>query len=78
MTGQHVQLVEGARVEEELDALASEHLALGVLTLDGSLGAGVQRLFFALLELLDALAHGVFRHSGHSTGRPPGGPNAAR
>ena len=30
-----------------------------VLALDGALGPGVERLLLALLELLEALAHGV-------------------
>ena len=34
VAGEHVELVERAGVEQVLDALAGEHLALGVLALD--------------------------------------------
>ena len=34
VAGEHVELVERARVEQVLDALAGEQLALGVLALD--------------------------------------------
>ena len=60
-----------------LDALAGEQLALGVLALDRPLGAGVQRLFLALRQLLDALLHGVLRHSQPMYRPPHGGPNRA-
>ena len=69
MAGQHVELVERAGVEQVVDALAGQQLALGVLALDRALGPGVQRLFLALVELLDALGHGVLRHRGQCTGR---------
>ena len=37
MSGQHVELVEGPRVEQVLNTFAGEHLALGALTLHGPL-----------------------------------------
>ena len=62
VAGEHVELVERAVVEQVLDALAGEHLALGVLALDGPLGAGVERLLLALGQLGQPLAHRVLGH----------------
>ena len=63
VAGEHVELVERARVEQVLDALAGEHLALGVLPLDRPLGAGVEGLLLALGQLGQALAHRVLGHA---------------
>jgi hypothetical protein len=63
VTGEHVELVEGAGVEQVLDALPGEQLALGVLALDRPLGSGVEGLFLALLQLGQALTEGMRRHS---------------
>jgi hypothetical protein len=41
------------------------------LTLDGALGAGVQRLLLALLEVGQAFGHGVICHGGERTGVLP-------
>src|SRR5690606_13993263 len=60
--GQHVELVEGTRVEEVLDALAGEHLALLVLALDRPLRARVERLLLAPGEVLETLLHRVGGH----------------
>jgi len=60
--------MERARIEEVVDALPGEHLALGVLALDCPLRSGVERFLLALLELLDALSHGVIRHAEQRTG----------
>jgi hypothetical protein len=50
MLDEHVELLEGALVEQEVDALAGRELALGVLGGD-ALGASAHpRLFAALLE----------------------------
>ena len=59
VAGQHVELVERARVEQDLDPLAGEQLALGVLALDRPLRAGLQGFFLALGQLLEALVHRV-------------------
>ena len=53
MTGEHVELHERTGVEQQLEPLAREQLALLVLTLD-RLAAGVQRLLAQLVELLEA------------------------
>ena len=47
VAGEQVELVERALVEQVLDALAGQQLALGVLALDGSGRAGVERLLAA-------------------------------
>jgi N-acyl-D-aspartate/D-glutamate deacylase len=62
VAGEHVELVERPRVEEEVDPLAGEHLALGVLPLDRALRAGVERLLLALGQLRQPLAHGMLGH----------------
>ena len=59
VAGQQVQLLEAVRVEQVLDALAGQHLALGVLTLDRPRGAGRVRLVLALAQLLQAVLHRV-------------------
>ena len=55
-----VQLDEGARVEQELDALAGRQLAAFALPLDGLLGGRVRRRLPQLLEPLDLSGGGVF------------------
>ena len=67
VAGEHVELVERAVVEQEVDPLAGEHLALGVLALDGSLGTGVERLLLALGQLGQPLAHRVLGHAAEGT-----------
>ena len=67
VAGEHVELVERAVVEQEVDPLAGEHLALGVLPLDGPLRPGVQRLLLALGQLGQPLAHRVLGHPGEGT-----------
>jgi len=57
MAGEHVELVEAALVEEVVDALAGEHLALRVLALDGALASGVQGRLSTFPELLESCAH---------------------
>ena len=60
-------------VEQVLDPLAGEHLAPVVLALTAPLGAGVERLFLALVELLEPLAQRVFGHGGfHGSGATSG------
>ena len=70
VAGQHVELVERPLVQQELDPLPSEHLALGVLPLDGPLRPRVERLLLALGQLGQALAHGVLGHPGHGSSGP--------
>ncbi len=57
MPRQHVELVEAPLVEEVVDALAGEHLALRVLTLDRALRAGGERGLAALVEIIDLVLH---------------------
>ena len=68
MTGEQVELVERARVEQEVDALAGEHLALRVLPLDRSGRAGLIGLGLAPLEVLDPLSERVIGHEPQVTG----------
>ena len=70
VAGEHVELVERAGVEQELDALAGQHLALGVLPLDRPLGSGVEGLLLALGQLGQALAHRVLGHGANGTCGP--------
>ena len=65
VAGQQVELVERARVEQVLDPLPGEQLALRVLALDRPLGAGVVRLVLALAQIVELGLHRVVRH-----GRP--------
>ena len=67
VAGQHVELVERALVEQVLDPLAGEQLALGVLALHGALRPGVEGFFLALCQLCQALGHGMVRHGGNTT-----------
>ena len=62
MAGQHVELDEGARVEEDLEPLTGGELAPGVLTLDRRRAAGVERLLLELGQLLDPLVERVRGH----------------
>jgi hypothetical protein len=62
VAGEHVELVERAGVEQELDPLAGEHLALGVLARDRLLGTRMERLLLALGQLGQPLAHRMFGH----------------
>ena len=57
--GELVELGEGARVQQGLDALAGGHLPRRVLLLDGPLGAGVRRLLHAALEVGQLPGRGV-------------------
>ena len=65
MAGQHVELVEGPRVEQVLDPLAGQHLALVALALNGPLGAGVDRRLAAFIQTVEAFGHRVIGHGGH-------------
>ena len=69
--GQHVELLEGALVQEVLDALAGGQLALGVLTLDGPRAPGVEGLVLAFGQVGQAFGHGVF-HAGEANARRVG------
>ena len=62
VAGQHVEFLEAARVEQVLDALAGEQLALGVLTFDRPGGTRVECLLAALPQVLQLFGHRVRRH----------------
>ena len=62
VAGEQVELVERAVVEQVLDALAGEQLALGVLALDGAGRAGVERLLAPLLQVVELVLHAVAGH----------------
>ena len=57
VAGEQVELVERAVVEQVLDALPGEQLALGVLALDGARRTGLVGLLPALLEVVDLVLH---------------------
>jgi hypothetical protein len=55
---EHVELLEGVRVEEQLDALARRQLAAGMLRRDAGLAAAQPRTVTPLFELLkDVMAN---------------------
>ena len=62
MAREHVELVERPGVEQVIDALAGEHLALLVLALDGALRTRVQGLVLASLEVFETFLHRMLRH----------------
>ncbi len=62
VTGQHVELVERSLVEQVVDALAGQHLALVVLSLYRPLGPGVYGLVASPLEIGDPFGHRVLGH----------------
>ena len=57
VAGEQVELVERAVVEEVVDALAGEHLALGVLALDRAWRPGVERCLAPLPEIVELVLH---------------------
>ena len=57
VAGQQVELVEAAVVEQVLDPLAGEHLALRVLALDRPLGTGVNAASRRAREVGDPVLH---------------------
>ena len=59
VAGQQVELVEAAGVEEVVDPLAGEHLALLVLALDRTRRTGVVSLLAALSEIFELGVHRV-------------------
>ncbi len=67
VAGQHVELLEGALVEEVLDPLSRRHLALGVLALHRPGRSSVPGLLPAGGELLQALGHRMLSHVGQAT-----------
>jgi hypothetical protein len=70
MSDEHVQLGEGSRVKQALDAFPSSHLSPGMLACDRLDWAGLQRLLLPICQLGDTLA--VYR-SPRITSRPPSG-----
>uniref|UniRef100_A0A6J7NCL4 Unannotated protein n=1 Tax=freshwater metagenome TaxID=449393 RepID=A0A6J7NCL4_9ZZZZ len=59
VAGEEVEFLERGGVEEVLDALSREHLALLVLALDRPGGTGVIRLLPALAEVVQLLVHRI-------------------
>ena len=59
---EQVEFVERSRVEQGVDALAGEHLALGLLALDRTLGAGVECLLTPLVQVGQTMFHVAVRH----------------
>ena len=59
VAGEHVEFVEAARVEEVLEALASEHLALLVLTFDRPRRPGMNGLVSPLAQIVEFVGHAV-------------------
>ena len=59
VAGQHVELLEGAVVEQVVDPLPGGHLALGVVLLHRPGRAGVTGQLAALGQLLESLGHRV-------------------
>ena len=55
---EHVELLEGALVEQKLDALAGRQLAAAVLRLDALLAAAEARLGAPLFEPFEHIFHG--------------------
>ena len=69
VAGQHVELLEGAVVEQVVDALAGGHLPLGVVLLDRPGRPGVAGLLAALGQFLESLGHRVIHwQRGYPTG----------
>jgi hypothetical protein len=62
VTGEEVEFVERLGVEQRLDALAGEQLALFVLALDRAGTSCVVGLLFARLEVAELGVHGVVAH----------------
>jgi hypothetical protein len=61
--GQQVELVKRPRIEQQVDALASEQLAPVVLALPRLVGAGSDGLFLALGQVGEPVAHRVVHHA---------------
>ncbi len=59
VAGQHVELLEGAVVEQVVDALTGGHLALGMMLLDRPRRTCVAGLIAAVGQLFEALGHRV-------------------
>ena len=57
MPGEQVDLVERAFVEEVVDALPGEQLALGVLALDRSRGPRMVGLLASLEQVVELVLH---------------------
>src|SRR6185312_1680275 len=56
---EHVELLEGVRIEQQLDALAGSELALGVLRLDALFAAAGAGTFTAFFEFGEDVFHEV-------------------
>ena len=61
VAGQHVELMERAVVQEEVDPLPGGHLAPGVLPLDRRGRAGVESFLLALGQIVQPFGHRMER-----------------
>ena len=57
VAGQHIEFVKAARVEQVIDALAGQHFAFCVLTLNRSLRSGIAGGLLAVEEVIEAFFH---------------------
>jgi hypothetical protein len=71
VSGEHVELVERARIEQVVDPLAGKHLALVLLALHRPLGPRLEGLFLALGELVDPLSHRLVHTEREVSGGAP-------
>ena len=69
MLDEHVELLEGALVEQQFDPLARRQLALGMLGLDALLAAAEPRLGPALLQIAQYGFHRCFSLFAERVGR---------
>ena len=67
MFDEHVELLEGALVQQQLDALARRELALGVLRVDTSLTAAGFRLLPPLFKPTKNVLHAAPSITGRAT-----------
>ena len=67
MLGEHIQLLERASVQQQVEPLARGELALLVLRLDALLPAAEQRLLFALAQVFELLTCRLHRMCGAET-----------
>jgi hypothetical protein len=57
MPRQHVELMEGPFIEQDVQSLPCRQLSLGMLSIDAFRSSTQQRLLFQLSQLLDLLVH---------------------
>jgi len=69
MLHEHIELLEGALVEQQLDALARRELAAAVLRFDALVAAAEARRIAPLFETVDDMLHGTLALSFFSRDR---------